>query len=1128
MPDGASPRRWLTFFGHASLLDSDGQQPLPLKYRNGVLLLGFLAAHPGRVFRREMLADLLWPGLATSDGRRNLRVVLSDLVAALKVVGLADLLESQRDWLSLRGGAGLWTDDSLLAALNAGDAQALPWISPLGDLLAANPPWLDVGEARTAEDFQEWLAVQRVHLENLHRQLLAGAPATRPIPASGELARHCGLASLALLRLDVVAKQACADEREAWRRMRARETELARVASLHGGILVDFSLDGCTLAFGHDALHGGYRWLALRAAASLHAVFAADYRVGMGLTAGRVLIERGKNLRASGHRLRLLEQIAAGAEAGEILVDDSYADLASAFGGSSRGLRRFRGVEREVEVYGQEIGKLPAFLMLPISDCAPPFCGRGEVVAELEACWQLATRGMVQRYCLEGEPGIGKTRIAYEFASRLQHQGMTVFWLGGRSETAGNPWSALHELFARLLSATTSNQDWAECLARFLAHTGKKLGPAQQASLLGFLHTHGVVHGERSAFTEAVHGLMCTAGRPSLVVIDDAQWLDAASSTVLRQISAMPSATFFLLTRRPKHTEGLLASHCHIHRLAPLADAAARTILEALPDTDLLDAPAQRRIISAARGLPIYLLAATPHKGGCFAEYLQGMINGLGEAIQVMKVAALFGMQFQLADLLHLVAGGTAEPALERAAASCLIVPRGADSWAFFHPLLHSHLHDLLDLPERRELAPRAARVLVARGELPQAAALFEEGGEAELALGAYCRAARSALAQEDALAACQLFGHVARLGYGEGSAGQWARMYHARALIIKDGYGSNSVQRISRAVRQGLRSFSHGDELAFKATAYAYLGAGGEGAENGLAYAAEMHRLAQTPIQHQTAVWSRANTLFWLGRFAEARPLFDEALVVGADLHFDERVRYFPSDPLVLGHSQMAWMLWFMGENDSAQAHSEAAQAYARASRLRQDQAIACCFSAALCWSKGDIPGLAGNAGEAWAIADGEEYILWKTIARLLLDIARADEGEAPSLLSLLAAEESLRQAYPGGLNTGRWLAATALLGAGHNFIALQVIDKALSEAGRQEHQYCLMDLWRLKALALERLPLRRAVQARAAHARAIHHARLAAAEGWLRRWYPASAARAGDAPLTHREYIKPSLVGG
>jgi len=684
--------------------------------------------------------------------------------------------------------------------------------------------------------------------------------------------------------------------------------------------------------------------------------------------------------------------------------------------------------------------------------------------------------------------------------------GTPIFWLGGRSETAGHPWSALHELLTRLLCG--AGADWDERLERFLGQMERKLSHEQRAVLLRFLATHGVVHGERGVFTEAFRILFGDGGRPLLIVVDDAQWVDAASSAVLREIAALAPHAFFLLTRRPVHCAGLLLDGCTTHPLAPLDDGAAHAILDAMPDADLLDRAVHRRIVSSARGLPIYLLAGAAPNGAPLAEHLQGMSNSLDKAVGVMKVAALFGIQFQLDDLFSLVPPEIAEAAVGQAAASRLIVSRGPRTWAFFHPLLHSHLRGLLDAPEIRELAPRAAQVLERRGELPQAAALFEEAGASGLALETYLRAASHALDQEDTLAACPLFEHVARLGYGTGDAGQWARLRHARALVIKDGYGSRSVHQISRVVCQSLPALLGGDEIAFKATAYAYLGAGNERANAGLEYAEEMGRLARTPIQLQTAAWARANTLFWLGRFMEARPLLENALATADALPFAERIRYFPSDPLVLGNGQLAWMRWFMGDGVGARACIERAMAHALGSRLRQDKAIAYCFAAVLCWCEGDMAGLAMNANEAWIVADGEDYLLWKTIAGLLLAVARATGGEAPKLLDLLAAENVMRQAYPGGLNTGRWIGIAALLAAGQNFIALQVIERALGEGGHQEHQYCLMDIWRLKAQALEALPLSRRASVREAHAQAVRCARAAGARGWLDRWYPDSFA--------------------
>lgn len=1103
MSSHGAPARWLSFFGQASLIAPGGSEPLACKYRNGILLLGFLAAHPERIFRRESLADLFWPQLDTSAGRSNLRVVLTDLLGVLKAVGLAECLETQREWLSFHLPENLWSDESLLTALRAGETRGKPWLGFMRERLASDPPWLDIGDARTSEDFREWLGVQRIHLENLFPPAVdAPAPAAAPVAADSPLE----LAILALLRLDLEPLQEIGDEREVWRRMQADEARLVREAAIHGGVLVDSGIDGATFAFGQDSLHGGYRWQSLRAAANLHAVLAPRYRVRMGVLAGRVLIERGSAPRASGMRVRLVEQLAMSAQPGEIVADESYLDLAPAFGGTTRGSRRFRGVTREVELCGQSIEKLPAFLLLPVCDGNAPFVGREATLAELDARWQRVRQGEAQRYCLEGEAGIGKTRAVYEFAARLQAVGTPIFWLGGRSETAGHPWSVLHELLTRLLCG--AGADWDERLERFLEQMGRKLGHEQRTALLRFLANHGVVHGERSVFTEAFRILLGDGGRPLLIVVDDAQWVDAASSAVLREIAALAPHAFFLLTRRPVHCAGLLLDGCTTQPLAPLDDGAAYAILDAMPDADLLDRAVHRRIVSSARGLPIYLLAGAAPNGAPLAEHLQGMSNSLDKAVGVMKVAALFGIQFQLDDLFALIPPEIAEAAVGQAAASRLIVSRGPRTWAFFHPLLHSHLRGLLDAPEIRELAPRAAQVLERRGELPQAAALFEEAGAGGLARETYLRAASQALDREDTLAACPLFEHVARLGYGTGDAGQWARLRHARALVIKDGYGSRSVHQISRVVRQSLPALLGGDEIAFKATAYAYLGAGNERADAGLEYAEEMGRLARTPIQLQTAAWARANTLFWLGRFMEARPLLENALATADALPFAERIRYFPSDPLVLGNGQLAWMRWFMGDGAGARACIERAMAHALGSRLRQDKAIAYCFAAVLCWCEGDMAGLAMNANEAWIVADGEDYLLWKTVAGLLLAVARATGGEAPKLLDLLAAENVMRQAYPGGLNTGRWIGIAALLAAGQNFIALQVIERALGEGRQQEHQYCLMDIWRLKAQALEALPLSRRASVREAHAQAVRCAQAAGARGWLDRWYPDSFA--------------------
>lgn len=1096
-----APTRWLSFFGTPSLIDGGSRTPIVLKYRNGGMLLGFLAAHPGRIFRRETLADMFWPELDSTAGRRNLRVVLSDLSAALKALGLAEALAAPRDWLCFRPPGSLWTDESLLLAIKADNSEARHWLPTVAGQIAQNPAWLDLGDAKAAEDFQEWLGIQRTHLENLFQALPSPGRVSPPaLPDDQEVPVE--LETLALLHIEIEARQPCVDERDAWRDLQRQQEIILKEIRLLGGEPISSSLDGFTFAFGHGSIHSGYRWLALRAAANLHALLSEQYRVRAAALSGRLLVEQQDGLRASGQRLGLLKILCAAADEDEILVDDSYRDLANAFGATPRERLHWRGAGQSVQTFGQALGQLSTFLLLPTYDASTEFFGREDILEDLEHAWRATSAGRTQHHCLQGPPGIGKTRSAHEFASRLQALGAPVFWLGARSETATQPWSALHELLSRIVSTCTGDT-WPVRIDSFTQRFQRTLPREQRDLLASFLETRGLAYNQRSAFADLLHAILCPSGTPSLIVIDDAQWIDPASANVLRAIAGKPSSSLFLATQRD-HPQPAFFEGCQVHELPPLPDQAAHAILKALPDGDLLDHKSCHRIVSAAQGRPIYLLAGENRQGSSFAEHLQALVNSLGPAASTMKRAALFGIQFRQDDLGSLVGTDIANTAIEQAIASHLLVSRGPRTWAFFHPLLQAHLYQLMERRERLALAPRAAAILASRGELARAASLYEEGGQIDAALEHFTRAANLALDQEDILAASQLFDQVARLGYGNDERGQWARMRHARALIIRDGYGSASVQEICQQVRASIPEQRPGEELSFIAIAYAYLGSGSDHAEAGLELAAEMAPLAQTPIQQQTAIWAKANSLFWLGRFREALPLLAQALDMAKDLPFEERIRYFPSDPLVLGNAQYAWVRWFMGDPAGAEVHIRRAHFHAQRSRLRQDTAIVYCFQAALCWFADDLAGLTMNANEAWLVADSEEFTLWKTVATLLQTLARAYGGESPRLLELLAAEQSMRASYPGGLNTGRWLAAAALLASGHHFIALSVINRAIRESDRQEHQYCLMELWRLRAAAMELLPMRRRSAITQSHLNAVTLAQKAGAQGWIDRWYP------------------------
>ena len=66
------------------------------------------------------------------------------------------------------------------------------------------------------------------------------------------------------------------------------------------------------------------------------------------------------------------------------------------------------------------------------------FVGREKEMAVLTEAWQKVRSGRGQIVMLVGEPGIGKTRLAREFAAQMEAEGSRVLW-GRNFEDRGAP-----------------------------------------------------------------------------------------------------------------------------------------------------------------------------------------------------------------------------------------------------------------------------------------------------------------------------------------------------------------------------------------------------------------------------------------------------------------------------------------------------------------------------------------------------------------------------------------------------------------------------------------------------------------------------------------------------------------
>lgn len=1100
-------KTWLTFFGRPSLVRGRRVLPLELRYRKGCALLAFLSSQPSRTTRRGALADLLWPDLAEAEGRRNLRVVLNDLAQAMSGAGFDGALEIGRDWVTFRCHAGLLTDEMLLRALAGGEAADF---SPLASKLTESP-WCDLGGrgAEEGDDWHAWLSTRREALERLRQEWLRragkiaagaklspapGAPPPDPEPAALEWMH------LALLRVEFDPPAAVhADERQGYAGLNRLVETLEQECRYFGGRLAATDATGATFAFGAASLHAGYRWMALRAAAALSSSMPASTAARMGLCAGGVLVECAPDglIEVRGARVKLVERIALAADEGSLAADESFADLAPQLGLAPMGTRCFRGFNRESMLYGRRLSEWTLPELPPLQDRAS-FVGRDAEMMRLDAAAQEAEQGARRVLVLEGRPGIGKTRLIREFALRLRARGVDVHWFSCRAETAGQPWAALYEWLTRRLPGHAGSM--AERLDDLAATRQAMLSPAEKDVLRHFLERRFVAQADHGALARACLKLMEGGG---LVVIDDAHWLDGASARLLAMVLGQLPAALVVLTRRPQATEGFSLPGAQTLTMEPLDEAAAERLLHDLLGPEA-DASVRRSRLVQARGVPLFLVAGCAGREGDSAtgELFTFLCNRVRFAVPALGAAALLGMQFRLSDLERLVGLDGAREALEQAAREHLVVGYDPDNWAFFHPLAREALLDALAPEQRAALAARAAALFMRRGETVRAAALFETAGQPDAARDAWLAGANAALDAEDALAACELFGHVERLGYPPGAEGLWARVRHARARIVHEGYGTPPTSRLCGEVLDLLPGYATDDapEIAFHALALLYLWSGGADQESGLAYAARLAQAASDdPVKRLTADWAHGNTLMWLGRFDEARRYFEIVLDACPRFSLAERTRYFTSDPWVFASTTYALLLWFVGE-EGWRARIETFVAQACASPLKQDACVALFFEAAIRMSAGEDERFAAAAAAAHDIALAEGFIFWEVLSGLEVAVAHARTGRAIDPAALMQAEAAVTQAYPAGINSARWLMAEALVAAGMIPEALDVIGRALEDAHRCEHAYCLPDIWRLKARAHEALGADHA--ARQASLRAHEMARQMGAYGWIARW--------------------------
>lgn len=405
-----------------------------------------------------------------------------------------------------------------------------------------------------------------------------------------------------------------------------------------------------------------------------------------------------------------------------------------------------------------------------------PFVGRDEELATLDAAWRHAARGRGTLLFVTGEAGIGKSRLAGEFATGIAAQrGRALF--GETSNPQAYPYEPIVDALRRglpLIAESSIEPLWLGVLAEILPELR---GAFADLPVPEPLDTEKARTRLFEAMARTIERL--AKARPLVLVLEDVHWADpatlAAIETLTRRLYAAPVlivAIYRSTEAGPGHPLALLrrrlqaqrsATALELHALQP-ADVAR--LLEKAAHVEA-DEALSESIYARSEGNPLFAgmllrnylesgtLAGATAAPGSITDTILARASALdGPSRMLLETASVAGRSFGT-DLLAAVLGWREGEVLD---AMGILLDRGLVrtsessglTFAFTHALIESAIYDTISPAERTLRHRRVAAVLDAmHGEGAQALASiarhWELGGEKERAGRTYLLAAKAA-----------------------------------------------------------------------------------------------------------------------------------------------------------------------------------------------------------------------------------------------------------------------------------------------------------------------------------------------------------------------------------------------
>jgi DNA-binding SARP family transcriptional activator/tetratricopeptide (TPR) repeat protein len=381
----------------------------------------------------------------------------------------------------------------------------------------------------------------------------------------------------------------------------------------------------------------------------------------------------------------------------------------------------------------------PSPLPLSSARVRAPFVGREAELNALRELFGAPGSGSCRLALLEGEPGIGKTRLSVQFAQDCQRNGAVTLYGRCDPETV-----VPYQPFVEALRGALGAGVLAPLSQRILGHL------AELARVLPELaDTAGVIvpalgaddTAERYRLFDAVATVLAEVARaqPMLLILDDLHWADKATLLMLRQVirSAGEAPMLVLGTYRDtERCEALLDALADLHRehvlhriwLTGLDEGNATQLIGQISDG--VSSQLSRTLWEECRGNPFFLEEMLRHEssvgraaGGsdslphAVADVIGRRLARVSpEARTILEIACVAGNRFsiEIVEQLGELSEDVLDTVLCEAIDAHLIeeVSGVYGRFSFEHALIRQTLYEQLTRTRRARLHLRVAQVL--------------------------------------------------------------------------------------------------------------------------------------------------------------------------------------------------------------------------------------------------------------------------------------------------------------------------------------------------------------------------------------------------------------------------------